>query len=168
MLGLGIVLASISIWIFGLRWVATPSVPTGLWWVHPGTAQRGTYVAVCLPHAVTQRATDIITLLPGSCSDGTSPVMKHLAAMQGDVVTVSTSGVRINRVLYPQSTRIERNEAGIPIPTSLRNGTYWLESNTIWLMGDSPQSWDSRYYGPIPTNSIIGIGTPLLTKRAHS
>jgi type IV secretory pathway protease TraF len=94
--------------------------------------------------------------------------MKRLAAMSGDIVILSPNGVRINGILYPKSRPLSRDAEHNAIPRMIIDGTYQLAPRTIWLMGDSSNSWDSRYYGPIPLSSMLGIGTPLLTKGARS
>jgi conjugative transfer signal peptidase TraF len=94
--------------------------------------------------------------------------MKRLAAMSGDIVILSSHGVLINGVLYPKSQPLSRDAEDNAIPRIIHNGTYQLAPHIIWLMGDSPKSWDSRYYGPISQSTLLGIGTPLLTKGARS
>jgi conjugative transfer signal peptidase TraF len=94
--------------------------------------------------------------------------MKRLAAVSGDIVILSSDGVLINGMRYPKSRPLSYDAERNAIPRIINDGTYQLAPRTIWLMGDSPNSWDSRYYGPIPRSNILGIGTPLLTKEARA
>jgi type IV secretory pathway protease TraF len=111
----------------------TGSEPTGVYLRGPGKPERGGMVAL-------------------------QPLMKHVAAMPGDVVRVTTEGSYINGKLWPYS--------GIPKVTSYHPfpfGTYTMHAGQYWLLGTNPESWDSRYIGPIPVDLIASPIRPIWT-----
>jgi type IV secretory pathway protease TraF len=43
-------------------------------------------------------------------------------------------------------------------------GTQIVRDGQVWVLGiHRERSWDSRYFGPVPRSSIVGIARPLLT-----
>ena len=43
------------------------------------------------------------------------------------------------------------------------HGTHTVAGGTVWLLSDrSPRAWDSRYYGAVPTDRVLGAARPLL------
>ncbi|MGO9268168.1 MAG: S26 family signal peptidase [Candidatus Binataceae bacterium] len=111
----------------------THSEPTGLYLRLPGRPAPGGMVALRL-------------------------LMKHVVAVPGDTVRVTPEGSYINDRLWPYS--------GIPTTTSYQPfpfGTYTLQAGQYWLLGTSPDSWDSRYIGPVPIDLIQSTIRPVWT-----
>ncbi|MBB3105178.1 S26 family signal peptidase [Azomonas macrocytogenes] len=90
--------------------------------------------------------------------DGTQMV-KILAAMPGDVVEVTAD----------QLVKVNGHEVGKGLPHAERLGRTVasfvgkavLTPQTYWFMGNSPQSFDSRYWGGVNDEQIIGRAYPL-------
>ena len=146
---------------------ATPSMPIGLWAVSrrppaPKTLARGTIVAICLPMSVGIRARERGYVSGGECPGGTTPMLKTIAAVTGDTVTVSTDGMSVNGVHLPRSNALTQDSKGRPL-VGMAIGTYHVPWTVVWLYaGHDPRSYDSRYYGGLPTSNIIGSAWPLL------
>jgi type IV secretory pathway protease TraF len=74
--------------------------------------------------------------------------LKQIAALPGDTVRVTPEGSYVNGKLWPHSA----------IPTGASNhfpfGTYVLHPNQLWVLGDNPLSYDSRYFGMIPESLV--------------
>jgi signal peptidase I/conjugal transfer pilin signal peptidase TrbI len=88
--------------------------------------------------------------------------LKKIAALPGDTVRVTPAGSYVNGKLWPHSA----------IPTGAPNhfpfGTYQLHPNQIWVLGDHPLSYDSRYFGMIPESLVNATAKPLLiTENNH-
>lgn len=87
--------------------------------------------------------------------DGTLMV-KYLEGMPGDQVEVTedfevlVNGVRKARGL-PLATAISAEEARMRF---CGKGT--LKSDEAWMLGTLPRSFDSRYWGPIKTDQLVG------------
>jgi conjugative transfer signal peptidase TraF len=87
---------------------------------------------------------------------------KRVVALAGDVVSVSSSGVSINGQLLPNSAPLFRDEAGRPL-TMAQLDHFGLGIDQAFLMGVTPTSWDSRYFGPVPLSRCSGSFVPVLT-----
>ncbi len=148
----------------GWRVNATPSMPLGLWRLQPNATPlyHGEVVVVCLPDtAVLQAATQRGYLPPGNCPGGFEPLLKPVAAMAGDVVTVAAAGVVVNGQAVPATAQLDQDSAGRhlqPVPP----GSYPVAPGEIWLLsGHNRRSFDSRYFGPVPVANVQGIAQPV-------
>ena len=148
----------------------TPSMPVGLWAVNrrrPAAPEleRGMVVAICLPTSVGIQARQRGYVSGGECPGGTTPMLKTIAALAGDSVTVSASGISVNGVHLPHSHALTRDSRGRPL-VGMAAGTYAVPQAEVWLYaGHDPRSFDSRYYGGLPTSNIIGSAWPLFVQR---
>ncbi|ADP70354.1 Peptidase S26, conserved region [Rhodomicrobium vannielii ATCC 17100] len=91
----------------GYRFNETPSVPVGIWRVLPvnGPLERGQIVSVCPPPTgVFLEAKARGYLSTGSCPGGLEPMLKPIAALEGDVVEQTGEGLRMNGRLLPHSS----------------------------------------------------------------
>jgi type IV secretory pathway protease TraF len=112
----------------------TDSEPTGLYLRIPGSPARDGMVAL-------------------------RPLIKHVAATAGDVVTVTPQGTYVNGRLWPESAIPAHTHGYQPFPF----GTYTLEPGQYRLLGTSPDSWDSRFIGPVPLDLVESSIRPLCT-----
>jgi type IV secretory pathway protease TraF len=83
---------------------------------------------------------------------------KHVAGVPGDTVRVAPEGIYINDKLWPYSA-VPKGCNYTPFPY----GTYHLAAGQWWIMGMNPWSYDSRFFGPIPTNLIASSVVPVIT-----
>jgi conjugative transfer signal peptidase TraF len=90
------------------------------------------------------------------------PLLKRVVALANDVVSVSSSGVSINGQLLPNSAPLFRDEGGRPL-TMAQLDHFMLGTDQAFLMGVTPTSWDSRYFGPVPLSRCSGSFVPVLT-----
>jgi conjugative transfer signal peptidase TraF len=90
-------------------------------------------------------------------------LMKRLAAAGGDRVTIDSEGVEVNGIRLANSAPRNFDGAGWPLqPYALKD--YVLGPNEVLLMSDyNPESFDSRYFGPLNAESIEDVVKPLLT-----
>src|ERR1700736_5957109 len=81
------------------------------------------------------------------------PLLKRVVALAGDVVSVSSAGVSINGQLLSNSAPLFDDEAGRPL-TMAQLDHFRLGIDQAFLMGVTPTSWDSRYFGPVPLSRM--------------
>lgn len=169
--GLGAIAIAVAIaaalLLSGSRLCLSPSAPPGLYVPSDLPLERGAWVQLCMPEPVVsfgrERGYHPSGWPPARCSDGSAPVLKRLAAVAGDLVEVGEQGVAVNGVLLPHTRPLPVDSAGRPLPwlAGLRlrvpEGECWVYSDTI------PNSWDSRYYGPLPASAIVGQMRPVVT-----
>lgn len=85
-------------------------------------------------------------------------VVKRVEATEGDLVDFEVQGLRIqgemHPVRYPHRERLKIR--------ALPQGTHLIvPDGAVWVMGDHPRSFDSRYFGPIEAPQIIGVAHAL-------
>jgi signal peptidase I len=93
-------------------------------------------------------------------------LIKRVIALGGETISISKCAVLINGVELAEPY-LPKRDTEMTVPAD-RCGTVdmepiTLESDEIFLMGDNrPQSFDSRMFGPIKTDLIIGQAFILL------
>ena len=104
----------------------------------------------------------------GPCPGGYGFLMKRVAALGGDSVTIGANGVLINGVLSPHSVPFMHDGAGRPLPQAYRTH-YVLEDSEVLLLSDTAdRSFDSRYFGPLSRRQIESVIVPVLTWSAET
>ena len=79
-------------------------------------------------------------------------LIKRVAGLSGDLVCRQGSVVTINqRTLVAASS----DRQGIPLPAW--HGCRTLSTNEVFILGDHPSSFDSRYLGPVSRSELAGI-----------
>ncbi len=151
----------------GLRVNATASMPRGLWRVRAGEpVERGAVIVICPPNrAVIRQAARRGYIPSGRCPGGYEPLVKPVAALAGDVVTVSPAGVVVDGNPVAHTAPLAKDESGRalrPFPS----GSYRVPRGELWLLsGHDVRSFDSRYFGAVPATNIIGAARPLWVLR---
>jgi len=165
----GLVMAAlISADLAGLRINVTASMPRGLWHVGAPVAplRRGEIVTLCPPETLPFREAAARGYLPaGFCPGGLQPLVKPIAAIAGDLVTVSAAGVTVNGAPVPGTAPVATDGAGRPL-SPFSAGAYRVAPGEVWLLsGHDPRSFDSRYFGPVPARNVQGVARPLWVLR---
>ena len=136
-----------------LLWNASASVPIGLYAVHPARMLHLGEIVIVHPPGPLARYLAARHSLP----DGV-PLVKPIAALAGQIVcrigdTISVDGVML-AMAQPHDNR------GRPLP--VWQGCRRLHPGQVFLMNARvPDSLDGRYFGPLPTTTIVGRATPL-------
>ena len=140
-----------------LVWNASASVPIGLYAVRDtGQLATGELVVARPPEALADFLATWQYLPKGV------PLIKHVAALPGAVVcrnrlTVSVDGVVLAEALH-------RDHAGRLLP--FWSGCRTITEGEVFLLNASePASLDGRYFGPLPSASIVGRAVPIWTEQ---
>lgn len=136
-----------------LVWNASASAPIGLYRVRADTqVVRGDLVLVRPPSAVASLAATRDYVPAGV------PLIKRMVALEGDIVCGDGRSVSING--EPVAARLEADRLGRPLPAW--EGCRVLKTGELFLlMPDVPDSFDSRYFGAVRVESVIGQLVPL-------
>ena len=154
-------------WLGGIRLNLTGSMPVGVYRVVHGKPARGAMVLACLPASVAAFAHDRGYVPNGNCPGGVAAVGKLILALAGDTVVVTTAGLEVASRLEPNSKPLQRDSQGRPLP-QLALGAYVVQPHECWLLsGYSERSFDSRYFGPVPSTAVIAIIRPLFLAKAQ-
>jgi conjugative transfer signal peptidase TraF len=143
----------------GIRWNHTPSMPVGVWLQRPsmgGGYTAGDIVEVCPALTAWER----VYVVAGDCPNGREPMLKPIAAIPGDTVSIDSSGVVVNGKPIPDTAALMHDRQGRelhPFPA----GQYAVAAGEVWLIVSRSDSLDSRYLGPVSIAAIRGLAVPV-------
>ncbi|UFW92250.1 conjugative transfer signal peptidase TraF (plasmid) [Bradyrhizobium barranii] len=147
-------------WCAGLRINMTPSYPRGLWQIEPlnRAAAAGDLVFICPPDtAEFQRAFARGYIRRGLCAGGLSPLIKTVAALTGHQVDVAD---RVFIDGHPLShSNLRRTDSAGRVLAPFAGGV--IPAGELYLHSDFAGSYDSRYFGPIPSSGLLGLARPV-------
>ena len=146
----------------GLRLNSTPSHPLGLWRIVPldRPVAVGDLVFVCPPrNAVFELAAARGYLRPGLCSGWIGPLIKIVDAREGQMIGIGSSVAIDGRPLAHSDLRSVDGEGRALTPWS--GGV--VPAGHLYLHSDFVGSYDSRYFGPVPAEGVLGRAVPVLT-----
>ncbi|QCJ00848.1 conjugative transfer signal peptidase TraF (plasmid) [Agrobacterium larrymoorei] len=146
----------------GLRVNVTPSEPLGIWRiVKPDRPILvGDLVFICPPDTDAMREARTRGYLRfGLCDGWVAPLIKTVVATSGQAIETADD-VRVDGRQVPHSRvarvdghgrEMERYDGGVVPP------------GTVFLHSEFPSSFDSRYFGPLPMDGILGLAREVWT-----
>ncbi len=149
----------------GFRLNTTASMPVGIWQVTPlipAQVRRGAIVTACLPDLpVVHQGIARGYIHAGSCPSGIEPVVKPIAAIGGDVVSVGRSGISVNGSAVRGTAQLAQDAGGRALH-GVSAGVCTVEPGHVWLLAPrNRRSFDSRYFGEVPASSIQAAARPI-------
>ena len=136
-----------------LIWNTSASVPIGLYAVQPGNPLKHGDLAIAKPPGPLSTFLAERNYLPRGV-----PLLKHAAALPGEIVCRNGLVITIDEIVV--ASALTRDSAGRPLP--VWQGCHKLTPNEIFLLNRAaPDSFDGRYFGPLPMISVIGRAVPL-------
>lgn len=129
-----------------ILWNATDSVPTGRYLRIGGPDQIavGDIVAVRQPAAARGNLTNLG--YPSSV-----PLLKRVAAVAGGTVCHRDGATKAGGARLAIQSR-DRTGRALPVWTECRR----LRHGEVFLVGDTAGSFDSRYFGPVQADAVVG------------
>ncbi len=138
-----------------LIWNASPSVPVGLYAVRPAGVLRISELVVAIPPEPLAGFLAARGYLPEGV-----PLLKHILALPGQTVCRSARTVTVDASEVGQA--LARDRRGRSLPDW--QGCRVIASGEVFLMNRRPEdSFDGRYFGPLPASAITGRADPLWT-----
>ena len=163
LLGLAVVMARAGIVIN-----ITPSYPRGLYTGESLQAGQRVkvkdMVLVCPDTAnpAIMKALDLNIFPAGGCAGGIAPLIKTVEGLPGDYVEREDNLITINGRTFRGCPVMHPQLFPLPVGPGYRHR---LADQEYWLMSDyNPDSFDSRYFGPITKDQIRQILQPLVTE----
>jgi len=140
----------------GFRLNVTPSLPLGLYRLTDGLPKRGDIVTFCLTGSAAELAKEREYLQPGCCANGLRPLLKILAGLPGDHVTLSSDGLLCgppggSRTQWPLTIRA-RDSQGRLLKSALTEGN--IPPGFALVLTSFSGSFDSRYFGYVPLDAL--------------
>lgn len=155
-----------TLYFGGYRFNHTTSLPMGIYRLNSESFSRGKIVIYCpdTRKAFTM-ALNRLFIAKGNCPNGTEPLFKPIAAMPGDTVNVSASGLSVNGVLLHNTMAKQKDGMGRPMPV-MQAGEYVVKPGQVWLASTyNPQSFDSRYFGAVALKDVRGVMNPVWVEK---
>lgn len=136
-------------------WNASASVPVGLYRIVPAGKIDVTDLAVIMPPDELAAFLDQRGYLPRGL-----PLIKRVLALGGTEVCRRGSTIVAYGTTYGQARALDTRGRPLPI---------WQDCHTLrdgeafFMNWNSPDSFDSRYFGPLPLSSVVGRAVPVWT-----
>lgn len=129
----------------------SPSIPAGFYWRASGTPRVGDLVFVPSVNAAPDyaRQRDFV--------DRTDRFIKRIAATSGQVVCAKGDHVSVEDARVVR--RLAYDKMGRALPTW--SGCRRLADGEVFLLGDTADSFDGRYWGSTPLRVVDGPWRPL-------
>ena len=137
-------------------WNASNSVPIGLYRLQPATTLAVTELVAIQPPDLLAAFLDLNGYLPIGV-----PMLKRVLALPGqticrDGLTIAVDGIDVGQAQ-------ERDGRGRPLP--VWHGCRLIADGDDFDMNwQSTDSFDGRYFGPLPASAVIGRAVPVWTK----
>lgn len=125
----------------------TPSMPVGVYLRTSASIEPGAIVTVRATNVAPDYAAARSFTKPGN------RFLKRIAATTGDVVCAYGPNVWINGEALPE--RQSHDSSGRRLPTW--SGCLTLSHGEVLLLGETPDGFDGRYWGPTPASQIEGF-----------
>jgi conjugative transfer signal peptidase TraF len=132
---------------------ASGSAPLGFYRVEDRLPRRGEMAVVRPPLPIEIAITGRGLLPPGV------PLVKRVGAVGGDRVCREKGVVTVNGDVAAEA--LEQDRDGRPLPSW--EGCLNLIDGEFFLLQPHPNSFDSRYFGPVLRCDVIGTAVPLWT-----
>lgn len=147
----------------GYRVNLTQSAPIGIWKIqdiarssggssHP-YLKRGVYVLACPPvNHVTKVGYERGYLSWGIACRGYRPLIKKVAGLPGDRVRILGNKVIVGRSY--KGIVLKTDQLGRSLPSIAKDQV--IRKGELWGGSEHPESFDSRYFGPLREIDVIG------------
>ncbi|MDE1992556.1 MAG: S26 family signal peptidase [Rhizobiaceae bacterium] len=154
-MAMGVAIASLVHLPIKFIWNASASTPIGLYSIAAAKRFEVTdLVAINAPKPIAD-----LMVERGYIGRGV-PLMKRVAGLPGQEVCRHDHAITIDGV--PMGDALDRDRLGRPLPDW--QGCHLIADGELFLMNWSVRdSLDGRYFGPLPTSTVIGRATPLWT-----
>ncbi|WP_127071452.1 conjugative transfer signal peptidase TraF [Pelagibacterium lentulum] len=146
----------------GYRVNFTPSYAYGLWRIEPldREVRAGDRIFICPPaDTAAELALERGYLPRGLCPSGTGPLIKTVVALPGQSVEIDGQ-VIIDGEPLPFSRVLSADAEGRAMPVYAGGQ---IGEGVLFLHSDFVGSYDSRYFGPIPAEGVLGLAREVLT-----
>ena len=165
-----LILGYVIIYIFSANITFNPSISEtrGYYFVYScHNYSRGDIVQICLEDTKYLKVLSELKLPfeNKACPAKMDYLLKQVVATSGDLIEVAQSGIFINGVLQKNSKLINSYNGIALYP--LQNRRFRLKKNEFFVLGNTPHSFDSRYFGVIKQQQITAKAVLILAKTSQ-
>lgn len=167
--GMAMLAACWIAYLCGARINRTHSLPKGLYWAVDRPPRRGDLVAFWPADTPEMREArrrgyiipGVYNVGPGG--QGYSLLLKKLAAVPGDVVSITDAGVFVNGTLMPNTIPLLCDNIGDPLPILRFENRRLADGEALFISVHLPRSFDARYFEVQEMRQIVEVVVPILT-----
>jgi conjugative transfer signal peptidase TraF len=141
-----------------ILWNASPSVPIGLYRLTSRAYQAAALAIIRLPEPLRMLAETRGYLRKGVL------LIKPVVAGAGDTVCRHGALVTINGRIAARARTLDA--AGRSLPAW--SGCFKLGATDIFVLSADPDSFDSRYVGPIDRADVVGFALPIWVRQSRA
>ena len=127
------------------------SAPIGFYWIDQQLINRDEYVLAQVPVRVRNLVENRHYLPPNI------PLIKRVVGVESDTICRRDLEITLDGVIIALARK--RDQIGRPLPDW--QGCITLKPNEFFLLQDHPESFDSRYFGPVNRSLVVGKATKL-------
>lgn len=156
-----ILIAANSLYQAGFRINHTPSLPVGIWKIDQGFTEikKGDHVWLTPTKQIADFGIKRGYLQENPrCENGSIPLLKTVYGLPGDTYSFQEDYIQINDQPIELAKRKAVDSKGRDMP-KITGGI--VEDNRLFVLTLHAQSFDSRYWGTIPEDNIIGTAKPV-------
>ncbi|MGK6317155.1 S26 family signal peptidase [Neorhizobium sp. DT-125] len=136
-------------------WNASASVPVGLYRIERGGALLVGDLAVVMPPDKLAGFLDKRRYLPKGL-----PLLKRVLALVGTTVCRNGASITAYGTIFGQARERDGQDRPLPIWQGCRT---IADGEAFFMNWDSSDSFDGRYFGPLPRSTVVGRAIPLWT-----
>src|ERR1700689_570648 len=137
-------------------WNASRSVPIGLYRLQPAGRLAATELVAVRPPEPLATFLDLNGYLPIGV-----PMLKRVLALPGQTVCRKELTISVDEI--DMGNALSRDSRGRPLP--VWQGCQVVGADELFLMNwQSADSLDGRYFGVVPSSSVIGKALPVWTR----
>ena len=130
------------------------SLPRGIYREINSVPEKGRFATTLLPKPIADHGVER-DYLPSLNKDNLQPALKIIIGVPGDHISLRNQMLVINGILQPTYRLLTRDSKGRPMKR-FWNGPYTVPRDRFLLLSDyKPNSWDSRYWGPVKIKSLL-------------
>ncbi len=134
-------------------WNNTASAPLGLYRLEDDQLERGVTVAVRIESRLQAQLRHI------GASTRHNVLLKRVAGVEGDVVCRDGEIIRLNGTGIAVARHSTSKGAALPV----WSGCSMIGPGSAFLLSAHPDSFDSRYFGAVSAQEILGVAHPVVT-----
>ncbi len=140
----------------------TSSLPLGIYKTKSiNSIKQSDIILFCLDPMLSEKIADKKVLTQGSCPFNLAKIGKKVVAVPNDTVTINQDGIKVNGKSIANSRVNLDVVATLEIPLIEYEGV--LRSHEYVVASEKDNSFDSRYFGIVTEDMIIGSLHPVLT-----
>lgn len=151
---------AVAFQVLGLRINVTPSIPLGVY-VRTSELPRAGLIAEFCPAGMSAHESARYRGFGLACSDWAIPLLKPVVANEGDDVEFGAGGITVNGLALPNTSPRDRDSSGRPLHGWSAERARVKRGNVVVASTHHPGSYDSRYFGPIPSTQLLSCLRPL-------